>query len=310
MNLTAAKQWFLRALVAVLLLAGSGLVVAKVYPHYVQACAQPLQYSIGTIDDRFNESAADFQAAVAEAEQIWEGSTHRNLFEYSAQADLKINLVYDYRQETTDKLESLGYKIENTQSSYNNLKSRYDSLLSDYTSRKAALDQEISQFDAQKQAYEDQVAAWNAQGGAPASEAAALSAQYSALNAKADKINAEKDSINDSVNEINALVEILNSLASQLKLNVSSYNTVGSERGEEFEEGVYVRDASGTNINIFEFSSHDQLVRLLAHEMGHALGLEHVDDPNAIMYRLNQTQSNTLTAADLSELARVCKFTN
>ncbi len=290
---------------AMLLVAG-GIVYAHYYPTYIKPCSNPIEYSIGSFDPRFQISQADFLAAVASAEQIWEGPTGQNLFEYQPNAPTKINLVYDYRQEATDRLTSLGYKIETTQSSYNTLKSRYDSLLPQYTQQKGILDAEIKEFQTRKAAYDQQVTYWNQQGGAPKATAQSLNAEHDALVKLAAKIKAQETAVNNIVADINTLVEILNSLASQLKLNVNSYNTVGQTRGDEFAEGLFIQDATGKTINIYEFNNRDELIRVLAHEMGHALGLEHVDDPNAIMYRLNDSTNAVITDADKAELKMVC----
>ncbi|KKP81160.1 MAG: Peptidase M10A and M12B matrixin and adamalysin, partial [Parcubacteria group bacterium GW2011_GWB1_35_5] len=117
---------------------------------------------------------------------------------------------------------------------------------------------------------------------------------------------ATRKKINEMVDEINSMVVVLNRLATTLNLAVEKYNTVGASRGESFEEGVYIQEGLSRQIDIYEFSNRDKLVRVLAHELGHALGLDHVDDTKAIMYEFNQGNNKALTKADLAELQIKC----
>ncbi len=269
-------------------------------------CRSPIAYSIGSFDARFGISKADFIKYIGQAENIWETPSVKQLFAYKESGDLNINLIYDYRQEATDKLQKLGLVVKEDKNSYDTLKAKYTALQADYTQKKSLYEAAVASFDRRKKAYEAEVEYWNKHGHITETAYNQINSEKDALNEEIQNLNQIQTALNAQVDEINNLVTVLNRLANSLNLDVVGYNRVGESAGAEFEEGDYQQGPGYKKIDIYQFDNSQKLVRVLAHELGHALGLEHINNPKAIMYKLNQGTNETLTADDLLALKKHC----
>lgn len=261
-----ARRW--AVLGVVILAAVSGLYLAY---QDGRPCVHPISYAIGAIDGRFGVATSSLIADAAVAAKIWNTAAGKTVLLYDPQAGMKINLVYDAREENA----KIGVEIMREQADMNAARDLIGVLR--------------AQFAAKQAAYDQTVRAAGARGGATPSEAASLDSERGALLESGNAINSQIAGYNADVATFNA--------------SVAAYN---QSAGKDFEEGQYVRDASGRRINVFEFIGSDQLTRVLAHEFGHALGLEHNDNPGSIMYAENESGNLSPTPDDLASLTALC----
>lgn len=279
---------------------------SKPFLNKINPCSQSINYSLGEVDSRFELTDEELLNTLSLAEEIWEKPIGRNLFDFSEAGALKINLIYDYRQEATEKLKKLGITIDDTKESYDKLKASYNSLLQEYALRKSNLDKQIADYEARSRAYEKEVSYWNKKGGISAAQRKKIEATRISLNNQAAAINQEQAELKNLVDEINAMVNVMNRLVNILNLGVENYNTIGATRGEKFQEGEYVRDINGERINIYQFDDKNKLLRVLAHELGHALGVEHNNNPDSIMYAFNEGKNEKLSQDDINDMQSLC----
>ncbi len=272
----------------------------------VRPCQSPITYSIGSVDPRFGISEKILVAHLKEAEMIWEKPSSKDLFEYTASGgDVVVNLVYDDRQAATDKLRAAGIQIDRSKATYGALKARYDTLSAHLETAQAQHEQDVLAYKRHEATYNAKVESWNKRGGAPKQAYEQLQQEKAQLEQELRDVRAEEARLSADIDILNALATTLNQLIVQLNLNVRQYNQVGASQGE-FEDGRYVSAAGVRKIDIYEYSSHNVLVRVLAHEIGHALGLEHVADTEAIMYKINHGERLTLAPDDVAALNLLC----
>jgi len=268
-------------------------------------CKSPVEYSIGNIDGSFAVSNDYLLSAVKEAEGLWEGASQKNLFEYSPDKGIKINLVYDYRQDSTVQLNNLGGILETDNIYYLNLKREYDGYVVRYNSDKARLDSLVSSYGQQLSSYQKEIDSWNKKKGSQ-EKYSQLALEKQNLDTTLSQIKTMEEQNNALVAKINGLARDINTLAGKVNLNVNNYNDISQSVEKEFEQGNYKADSTTKEINIYQFENKEKLVMVLTHELGHALGIGHMDNPEDIMSSINAGESQKITSEDLTELDKIC----
>lgn len=280
--------------------------IGVIYYKETSICRNPLAYDIGVFDSRFNISKDKFLKTIMEAEAVWEKGMNRQLFEHQLGAKFKINLVFDERQSKTIQATQSQQEIRTSRNFYDSLVVEYKMLAARYERDLAEYDAEVSDFETRLASYNREIAEINSQGGATPSEHKRLEDIRKTLEQEKTVLDSQRRTLNQAADELNSLGGKINNLASELNIEVDIHNQRFGE-AREFDQGDY----SGNQINIYQFDGISDLRLVLAHELGHALGISHVENPKSIMYYLmdqQDLQNPSLSLEDKISFSRLCQF--
>ena len=293
---------FIRNFILVLVIAGSisysGYLVMR------SPCATPLEYSIGSIDERFDISESEAISALGEAERIWEEAVGKDLLSFSENG-LPVNFIYDERQAIADKNAAIEEKIDETEMTAEQVKTQFEDLKFRYETESREYDAMVEEHQKSLDAYNVRVAAWNSQGGASHDDYAQMTKEKKSLEASQKVLEEQRIEVNRLASEVNRLVGRYNSLVKNINSNI---DVINESADKEFEQGEYIQEGFEKKINIYEFEKRSDLVRVLMHEFGHALGADHNENPESIMYHLNEGGGLALSAEDVRDVKIVCEF--
>lgn len=259
-----------------------------------------LRYRIGEVDPRFHMSKTQIKNLAQQATEIWHQGTMKSLFVYDPNAQLAINLIYDERQaESTARSQEM-HILENTQQYTQSEKQKIKQLQSELDFANLQLDQQKSNYQSKVDQYNQLINQLNqSRQNLDANQRFQLDQQKNQLIIEQSQLKQQLDDYNQKVNTLNQQVNQFNSVNQQYNQSVNQFNLRFQPR--QFDKGVF----DGKGINIYEFSSDADLTLTISHELGHALGLSHNNDPKALMYPMMKEQdlkNFRLTAADLAML--------
>lgn len=308
------KKFFQYILVIIFLSLGGMLLISKFQPrNYIQEalnlnkpCDKPLEYSIGNLDPRFVISRDDFLKTANQAEKVWEDPSGKSLFQYNPDASFKINLVYDDRQKQTTESKDLEEKLGQLESSHDSIMKEYASLSTAYKKRIDTYNVSVSRYKDDLEKYNAEVKYWNDQGGAPPDTFDDLKKQKKDLDKRFDTLEKERIAVNSLAGKTNNLAEQSNEIADVYNQNLNTYKNKFGE-SVQFDKGIY----DGQKIDIYQFYEIGDLRLTLAHELGHALGIGHLENSKSVMYYLMGDQDMSTPQAsseDISALKKACRI--
>ena len=279
-------------------------------------CGIPIHYALGEADPRFGFDRSVVMEALVEAANLWQSRTGALLFiESDHPLAMSVNLLFDERQQAANTRRSLRGGLDRDRRQFEGEEAALLLWNERIEAARSAHERAAEVLARRVREHEAEIASWNAGSGQRTdARRRALEAESDALKGALAELERMGQDLDADIASYNRFAADLRQRSEEFRDRVGRYNEATS--GVPVESGRYSYDREqGRRIEVYRAESYDELVWVLAHELGHALGIGHVADPGAIMHatlhdggelQRGRVRPASLSDADLAALAAVC----
>ena len=243
----------------------------------------PLHWHLGSVDPRFNVTRGEVRQAIEQATQIWESAAGKELFREDDTSGFPVDLIFDERQAQMNEEDAAKKSIKAIETTLTASKDQELSAKSSYEEAKQRLDSEEGAFDGRLKIYDQRVDYWNTNGGAPPDAMQQLGSEKEDLTAEKARIQQADRDLDVMRTEVNHAVESYNQLVTGYHQSVVDFNRKFGTAATRIIGECHLINEEPKDVTIYAFEDQIHLTMVIAHELGHALGVQHVKGDGSLM---------------------------
>ena len=272
----------------------------------VRQCARVISLRVGDIDPQFNLDTAVIQRAIGRAAEEWNSRAGVTLFSISMTGDVPVNFLFDGRQDELDQLKA-------TEASIDSELARLKAEQAKRVAESESIDRHVKELEGERNRYEREVAVFNADVARIESEGAITPQVRAEMTRRRDALQALRGDLEASSSRITNEINEYNQRARETEQEGEALNEKITELKERFpprliKEAEHRVGAFVNEINVYTYTDENELDYTLLHELGHAIGLPHSDQPSSIMSPVRQVGAapSHLTPEDIAAARERC----
>lgn len=250
---------------------------------------------------------------------MWEHAVGRELFRFGDDGAHPISFEYGDRQAAVELRRDIRRQLDIARDDVEARRARIEDASRELEVAGDELERDVEAHGRAMTAYNEEVARWNERGGAPEDVRAELeqrldelSRQREALESREAELRARSREIQEEAEALNERIRELQGREERFARNFATSAAESARYDETVRRGDGRLLSVDRRIRVFRFEGRADLVVVLAHELGHALGLGHAPRSGSVMSEILRTGDGrplplAVTEVDLAMLESRCE---